>query len=522
MEWFNLIYVGIGLIALIVGGAIGFIVRKNMIDRQIGSIEQLAKHIRDEAQKDAATIRKEANIEVKEQLFQEKTRLEEEIKVQRNEVLEMQKKLDRKAETLDKKQDEVEALEKTNHALASQLERRAKDLDKKSEELSHLVEEERRKLETISGVTTDEAKQMLLRSVEHDVRLDASRIVKQILDEARENAQRECRRIITGIMQRGCTEIVNETTVSTVALPSDDIKGRIIGREGRNIRAFETLTGVNLIIDDTPDTVVLSSFDPIRREAARQTLERLISDGRIHPGRIEELYEKVMKEMAEDMRESAERVVFELGIVDMNPELIKLLGRLKFRYSYGQNQLYHARECAFLAGALASELGAEPELSKRGALLHDIGKAVDFERDGTHASIGADLARKLGESPLVVNAIAAHHEDVEIQSVEAMIVIVADSISAARPGARRETIDTYVKRLEKLEQLAESFGGVEKCFAIQAGREIRIVVEPEEVDDKGAVKLAYDIAKKIEEEMEYPGHIKVNVVRETRAVAYAK
>ena len=501
MEWFNLIYVGIGLIALIVGGAIGFIVRKNMIDRQIGSIEQLAKHIRDEAQKDAATIRKEANIEVKEQLFQEKTRLEEEIKVQRNEVLEMQKKLDRKAETLDKKQDEVEALEKTNHALASQLERRAKDLDKKSEELSHLVEEERRKLETISGVTTDEAKQMLLRSVEHDVRLDASRIVKQILDEARENAQRECRRIITGIMQRGCTEIVNETTVSTVALPSDDIKGRIIGREGRNIRAFETLTGVNLIIDDTPDTVVLSSFDPIRREAARQTLERLISDGRIHPGRIEELYEKVMKEMAEDMRESAERVVFELGIVDMNPELIKLLGRLKFRYSYGQNQLYHARECAFLAGALASELGAEPELSKRGALLHDIGKAVDFERDGTHASIGADLARKLGESPLVVNAIAAHHEDVEIQSVEAMIVIVADSISAARPGARRETIDTYVKRLEKLEQLAESFGGVEKCFAIQAGREIRIVVEPEEVDDKGAVKLAYDIAKKIEEEM---------------------
>ena len=482
----------------------------------------MAKHIRDEAQKDAATIRKEANIEVKEQLFQEKTRLEEEIKVQRNEVLEMQKKLDRKAETLDKKQDEVEALEKTNHALASQLERRAKDLDKKSEELSHLVEEERRKLETISGVTTDEAKQMLLRSVEHDVRLDASRIVKQILDEARENAQRECRRIITGIMQRGCTEIVNETTVSTVALPSDDIKGRIIGREGRNIRAFETLTGVNLIIDDTPDTVVLSSFDPIRREAARQTLERLISDGRIHPGRIEELYEKVMKEMAEDMRESAERVVFELGIVDMNPELIKLLGRLKFRYSYGQNQLYHARECAFLAGALASELGAEPELSKRGALLHDIGKAVDFERDGTHASIGADLARKLGESPLVVNAIAAHHEDVEIQSVEAMIVIVADSISAARPGARRETIDTYVKRLEKLEQLAESFGGVEKCFAIQAGREIRIVVEPEEVDDKGAVKLAYDIAKKIEEEMEYPGHIKVNVVRETRAVAYAK
>jgi len=515
----TLIYVAV---ALVIGFMVGFLIRKILTDREIGSIEQLSVKIREEAQKEASTIRKEAAIEAKEQVYQEKNKVEQELKERRAELSSIEKKLDRREENLDKRINEIDAREKEANTFSSQLEKRAKDIEKKDVELTRLIEQERVSLEKISGLTSDQAKELLLRSLENDVRRESSRIIKQIVDDAKNNANREARRIITTSMQRGCTEYVNESTVSTVALPSDEIKGRIIGREGRNIRAFESLTGVNLIIDDTPDTVVLSSFDPVRREAARQTLDRLISDGRIHPGRIEEVFQKVMKEMEDDMRESAERVVFDLGIVDMNPELIKILGRLKYRFSYGQNQLYHARETAFLAGAIAAELGADAELCKRGALLHDLGKGVDFDRDGTHASIGAEMARKLGESKAVVNAIEAHHEDVEMETVEAVIVQVADALSAARPGARRETIDTYVKRLEKLESLAESFNGVEKCFAIQAGREMRVMVQPEEVDDQAAVKLAYDLSKKIEEEMEYPGHIKVIIVRETRAVAYAK
>ncbi|MBN2327715.1 MAG: ribonuclease Y [Candidatus Omnitrophica bacterium] len=507
---------------LIAGFAFGFILRKILMERSVGSVKELADKIRLEAKKEADTIRKEAGIAAKEQVLQEKNKFEEEAKERRAELSALEKKLDRKEETIEKKLEEVETLERENQALSKQLEKRTKDLEKKDSELSELIQEERGKLEKISGLTTDQAKEILLQSVENDVKLESAKIIKQIVDNAKENAQREARRIVVTTMQRGCTEFVSESTVSTVSLPSDEIKGRIIGREGRNIRSFESLTGVNLIIDDTPDTVVISCFDPVRRESARQTLERLIQDGRIHPGRIEEVYQKICKEMEDEMREEAERVVFDLGIVDMNPELIKILGRLKYRYSYGQNQLYHAREVSFLAGAIASELGANIEICKRGALLHDLGKAVDFERDGTHASIGADIARKLGERPEVVNAIAAHHEDVEMESVEAVIVYVADAISAARPGARRETIETYVKRLQQLENLAESFGGVEKCFAIQAGREIRIMVQPEEVDDQNSVKLAYDISKKIEDEMQYPGHIKVTIIRETRAVAYAR
>ncbi len=507
---------------LAIGFFIGFIVRKNILENQMGSVQELANKIREEARKEAETLRKEAGIEAKEQVLQEKNKFEEEVKERRSELSAIEKKLDRKEETIEKHLEEIEKAEKENQALAKKLDKQSKDLEKKDIELDGLIQEERGKLEKISGLTTEEAKQLLLQSVEKDVKRESAKIIKQITDNAKENAQREARRIVTTTMQRGCTEIVNESTVSTVALPTDEIKGRIIGREGRNIRSFEALTGVNLIIDDTPDTVVISCFDPVRREAARQTLERLIQDGRIHPGRIEEVYQKICKEMDEEMREEAEGVVFDLGIVDMNPELIKILGRLKYRYSYGQNQLYHAREVAFLAGAIAAEIGADVELCKRGALLHDLGKAVDFERDGTHASIGADIARKLGEKPEVENAIAAHHEDVEMETVEAVIVFIADAISAARPGARRETIETYVKRLQQLENLAESFGGVEKCFAIQAGREIRIMVLPEEVDDQTSIKLAYDISKKIEEEMQYPGHIKVTVIRETRAVSYAK
>ncbi|MEW6236149.1 MAG: ribonuclease Y [Candidatus Omnitrophota bacterium] len=514
--------VGAAAIALIAGLVIGYIFQKNRINREIGSIELLSNKIREEAQKDAATIRKEAAIEAKEQLYQEKTKAEQEFKERRAEITALEKKLDRREETLEKKIEETENLDRQNQALAKQLERKSKDLEKKETELSSLIEEERGKLERISGLTSDQAKQLLLESLENDVRRESAKVIKQIMDAAKENANRDARKIIAACLQRGCTEYVHESTVSTVSLPSDEIKGRIIGREGRNIRSFEALTGVNLIIDDTPDTVVLSSFDPIRREAARQTLERLISDGRIHPGRIEEIYNKILKEMEEEMRESAERIVFELGIVDMNPELIKILGRLKYRYSFGQNQLYASREVAFICGAIAAEIGANVEICKRAALLHDIGKAVDFERDGTHASIGGELARKFGEAPIVVNAIAAHHEEVEMETVEAVLVQVADALSSARPGARRESIETYVKRLENLEKIAESFNGVEKCFAIQAGREIRVMVEPEEVDDQAAVKLAYDVSKKIEEEMQYPGQIKVTVVRETRAVAYAK
>ncbi|MDP8243513.1 MAG: ribonuclease Y [Candidatus Hinthialibacter antarcticus] len=512
----------LAVVGLLVGLIIGFVLNKSMIAKEIGSLEQLGARIREEAQKEAATIRQEAAFEAKEQMLRDKTRMEEEERKRTKELNEIEKKLDRRETQVEERSGQIEKREKETQELSVRLEKKDKDLEKKETELDQLIHEERTHLERISGLTSEQAKDLLLKSLESDVRRDAARIIKEILDDAKANASREAARIVVETMQRGCTEVVNETTVSTVALPSDEIKGRIIGREGRNIRAFETITGVNLIIDDTPDTVVMSAFDPIRREAARQTLEKLIADGRIHPGRIEEVYEKVMKDMEEDMREAAERVLFDLGILDMNPEIVKVLGRLKYRYSYGQNQLYHARECAFMATALAEELGLNTEIAKRGALLHDLGKAVDFERDGTHASIGADICRKFGERPEVVNAVAAHHEDVEFETAEAILVLVADSISAARPGARRETIDHYVKRLEKLESIVTSFTGVEKCFAIQAGREVRVVALPDEIDDQGSVKMAYDISKKIEDEMDYPGHIKVTVIRETRSVAYAR
>lgn len=510
------------VVGLIGGVAVGFIVRKRMLDQELGDITHLADKIRDEARKEAAAIRKEATTEAREQILEEREKFDQEEKERRSEIQALEKKLDKREESIDQRLEEAEALEKENRQLSKDLEKRDKILERKEAELDELIQEERTHLERISGLTSDQAKELLLKSLENDVRRESAKIIKEITDEAKESAMREARRIIVETMQRGCTEIANETTVSTVALPSDEIKGRIIGREGRNIRTFEQLTGVNLIIDDTPDTVVISCFDPVRREAARQTLERLVSDGRIHPGRIEELLEKVNLEMEEDMKEAAERVLFDLGIVDLNPEITRILGRLKYRYSYGQNQLYHARECAFLAGSLAAEVGLDEEMAKRGALLHDIGKAVDFEREGTHAAIGADICRKLGEKPEIVNAIAAHHEDEPFDTAEAIIVQIADSISAARPGARRETIDNYVKRLEKLEGLVKEFAGVDKCFAIQAGREVRVMAQPDEIDDQGAVKLSYDISKKIEEEMDYPGHIKITIIRETRAVAYAR
>ncbi|HOE11855.1 MAG TPA: ribonuclease Y [bacterium] len=506
---------------LVLGIVLALLIVKSVWRGKIADANILAERIRDEATKEAATIKKEAEIAVKDELFREKSKLEAESKEWRRELQEQERKLDRREEHLDKRTEQVDAREREAEQLLRNNEKKNKEIESRATELAQLIEEERSRLVKISGLTTDEAKELLLRSLEADVTREAAKVIKTITEEAREKANSEARWILATAIQRSTTEHVSEMSISTVSLPSDDLKGRIIGREGRNIRAFESLTGVNLIIDDTPEAVVLSAFDPVRREIARITLERLVADGRIHPGRIEELHIKVTKEIEELIQKTGENLAFEAGVMDLHPELIKLLGRMKFRYSYGQNMIPHLREVTLLASSMAAELGANVELAKRGALLHDLGKAVSSERDGSHAVVGAEIAKRYGEKPQVVNCIASHHEDVPAETVEAVLVQVADAVSAARPGARREVLDTYVKRLEQLETIADSFPGVERAFAIQAGREVRIMVEPDEIDDQKSVKLAYDISKKIEEEMEYPGQIKVTVVRETRAVAYA-
>jgi ribonuclease Y len=506
---------------LVLGIVLALLIVKSVWRGKIADANILAERIRDEATKEAATIKKEAEIAVKDELFREKSKLEAESKEWRRELQEQERKLDRREEHLDKRTEQVDAREREAEQLLRNNEKKSKEIEARTTELAQLIEEERSRLVKISGLTTDEAKELLLRSLEADVTREAAKVIKTITEEAREKANSEARWILATAIQRSTTEHVSEMSISTVSLPSDDLKGRIIGREGRNIRAFESLTGVNLIIDDTPEAVVLSAFDPVRREIARITLERLVADGRIHPGRIEELHIKVTKEIEELIQKTGENLAFEAGVMDLHPELIKLLGRMKFRYSYGQNMIPHLREVTLLASSMAAELGANVELAKRGALLHDLGKAVSSERDGSHAVVGAEIAKRYGEKPQVVNCIASHHEDVPAETVEAVLVQVADAVSASRPGARREVLDTYVKRLEQLETIADSFPGVERAFAIQAGREVRIMVEPDEIDDQKSVKLAYDISKKIEEEMEYPGQIKVTVVRETRAVAYA-
>jgi len=506
---------------LVLGIVLALLIVKSVWRGKIADANILAERIRDEATKEASTIKKEAEIAVKDELFREKSKLEAESKEWRRELQEQERKLDRREEHLDKRTEQVDAREREAEQLLRNNEKKSKEIEARTTELAQLIEEERSRLVKISGLTTDEAKELLLRSLEADVTREAAKVIKTITEEAREKANSEARWILATAIQRSTTEHVSEMSISTVSLPSDDLKGRIIGREGRNIRAFESLTGVNLIIDDTPEAVVLSAFDPVRREIARITLERLVADGRIHPGRIEELHIKVTKEIEELIQKTGENLAFEAGVMDLHPELIKLLGRMKFRYSYGQNMIPHLREVTLLASSMAAELGANVELAKRGALLHDLGKAVSSERDGSHAVVGAEIAKRYGEKPQVVNCIASHHEDVPAETVEAVLVQVADAVSASRPGARGEVLDTYVKRLEQLETIADSFPGVERAFAIQAGREVRIMVEPDEIDDQKSVKLAYDISKKIEEEMEYPGQIKVTVVRETRAVAYA-
>jgi ribonuclease Y len=482
---------------------------------------QAAKEV-EEAGRTAAAKLREADVAAKEKLLQARSEFEKASRQERNELEAFERKLRDREDGLSKRGQELERREKEATLLEKAVAGREKGLVAREEELDRLVAEERQKLEQIAGLTVQQAKEELIRGLENEARMEAAHLVKRIEDESREQASKQAQRIIGMAVQRGASDYVAETTVSVVVLPSDDMKGRIIGREGRNIRALEMATGVDLIVDDTPEAVILSGFDPFRREIARVTLERLIVDGRIHPARIEEIAEKVKAELDERIQQEGEAALLELKIPRMHPELTKLLGRLRYRTSYGQNVLQHSKEVAFLAGTMAAELKCNVAVAKRAGLVHDIGKAVDREMDGTHLEIGIDLLRKYGETEEVIHAMACHHGDYDPQTVEAVLVTAADGLSAARPGARREVLEAYVKRLEKLEEIASSFKGVQKCFAIQAGREIRIIVDCKKIADEQAIWLSRDIARKIEQDLTYPGQIKVTVIRETRSIEYAK
>ncbi|HHT71387.1 MAG: ribonuclease Y [bacterium] len=503
--------VGIALLAFL----IGYAARKYIAEARIASAEEAARRIVEEAEREAEARKREASLESKEEAHRMRQELERENRERRSELQRLERRLVQREETLDRKLESIEKKEEL-------LDKKTKSAQAIKEQLESTYQEQLRELERISGLTSEEARTLLLTNVENEIRHEVAMLIKNIETEAKEEADKRARDIITQAIQRCAADHVAEATVSVVTLPNDEMKGRIIGREGRNIRALETMTGVDLIIDDTPEAVIISGFDPVRREIARVALEKLVADGRIHPARIEEMVEKTKKEVDNRIREEGEQAAFETGANNVNSELIRLLGRLKYRTSYGQNVLKHSMEVSHLAGIMASELGADVTLAKRAGLLHDIGKAVDHQMEGPHVTIGADLARKYGESPEVVHAIAAHHGDIEPQTVEAILVQAADALSAARPGARRETLEAYIKRLETLENIADSFEGVDKSYAIQAGREVRIMVKPDRIDDLGAVRLARDIVHRIETELDYPGQIKVNVIRETRAVEYAK
>ena len=489
--------------------------QKKTYENAIGSAEERSREIIDEALKTAETKKREALLEAKEESLKTKNELEKETKERRAELQKYERRVLSKEENLDKKS---EAMEKKEASLVA----REEKLSKKSAEVEELYEKGIQELEKISGLTSEQAKEYLLKSVEEDVKHDTAKLIKELEAKAKEEADKKAKDYVVTAIQRCAADHVAETTVSVVQLPNDEMKGRIIGREGRNIRTLETLTGVELIIDDTPEAVVLSGFDPIRREVARIALERLIVDGRIHPARIEEMVEKAQKEVEANMREDGEAATLEVGIHGIHPELVKLLGKMKFRTSYGQNALKHSIEVAQLAGLLASEVGVDVRLAKRAGLLHDIGKSVDHEMEGTHVRLGAELCKKYRESAVVINAVEAHHGDVEPQSLIACLVQAADTISAARPGARRETLETYTNRLKQLEDITNSFKGVEKSYAVQAGREVRIMVIPEQISDDDMVLLAREVSKRIENELEYPGQIKVNVIRESRVTDYAK
>ncbi|MFQ5881628.1 MAG: ribonuclease Y [Candidatus Methylomirabilales bacterium] len=513
-----LILIGVAILSL----ALGFVTRNFVSRRRIVEAEERARTIVADAGKEAERRRKEAELEVKDMIFRAKADLEKEARERRNEFQDLERRLLQREESLERKLDLLERREQNIGVKEEELSRREQLLRESESKYQALLAEERQKLERISGMTTEEAKRALMQHMESEARLEAAALIKRIEDEAKETAERKAKEVLAITIDRCASDFVAEATVSVVDLPSDDMKGRIIGREGRNIRAFEKATGIDVIVDDTPEAVILSGFDSVRREAARIAMERLIADGRIHPARIEEVVEKVKKEIDEKIREAGEQVTFELGVAGLHPEMIRLIGRLQYRTSYSQNQLQHTREVAQLAAMITTEIGLDPALVKRAALLHDIGKSVDGYHEGTHTQIAAELAKKYGEHPKVVNAIAAHHEDEEPNCLEAIILQAADTLSAARPGARREILESYVKRLEKLEKIADSFKGVSKSYAIQAGREIRIIVESGQVSDTDAQQMARDIAKRIEQELEYPGHVKVTVIRETRAVEFAK
>lgn len=506
------------LVDILLLGIFGFIVYKAVqkaTQKKVSFLEKEANDLVEKAKREAEATKKESILEAKEEVHKLRNDLDRDSRERRNEIQRLERRLLQREESLDKKSDLLEKKEET-------INKRMQEVDQVEENIQQLYVKRREELERISNLTIEEAKEILLGEVKKEVSHDAALLIKEIESKAKEEADKKSREIITTAIQRCAADHVSESTVHVVALPNDEMKGRIIGREGRNIRTLETLTGVDLIIDDTPEAVILSSFDPIRREVARIALEKLIVDGRIHPARIEEMVERAKKDVENDIKEEGEQATLETGVHGLHPEIIKLLGRLKYRTSYGQNVLKHSIEVAYLASVMASELGLDVNLAKRAGLLHDIGKAIDQEQEGPHALIGGDFAKKYHESPLVVNAIAAHHGDVEMMSLEAILVQAADAISAARPGARRETLEAYIKRLEKLEEIANSYEGVDKSYAIQAGREIRIMVKPEQLDDAGSIELARNLAKSVEEQLEYPGQIKINVIREIRAVDFAK
>ncbi|WZL75028.1 ribonuclease Y [Clostridiaceae bacterium 35-E11] len=511
----NLIVIVVLIATVVIGFGAGYFTRKNIAEGKINSAEEKAKEIVTEAERQAETSKKEILLEAKEEVHRLRNELERESRERRSENQRLERRLLQKEEMLDRKADNLEKKDET-------LNKKIKEAAEKKEQINQLYEKQLEELERISGLTSEQAKEILLNDIEKEIKHEAVMMIKDIEQKAKEDGEKKAKEIIAYAIQKCAADHVAETTVSVVALPNDEMKGRIIGREGRNIRALETLTGIDLIIDDTPEAVILSGFDPIRREVARIALEKLIVDGRIHPARIEEMVDKAKKEVNNIIKEEGEQATFETGVHSLHPELVRLLGRLKYRTSYGQNVLKHSIEVSHLAGLIATELGTDIKLAKRAGLLHDIGKAVDHEVEGTHVEIGMELLRKYKESNEVIHAMSTHHGDYEPQTIEAVLVTAADAISAARPGARRETLETYIKRLQKLEEIANSYNGVEKSFAIQAGREIRIMVKPEEMVDEDIIYLAREITKKIENELEYPGQIKVNVIRETRAIEYAK